>query len=78
MSGVIVVGARVRVRKDRADRYIQPYRNWISAGRLATVIMEREPTHLRRRFTVRFDCKRTPRRQSDYDMDFSGEELELV
>lgn len=31
-------GDRVRVKPGQAEGWVQPYRNWIKAGRLATVV----------------------------------------
>lgn len=65
-----IEGDRVLVRCELAHGFIQPYRNWVAEARMATVRFVRDGD-----VGVRFDCRRPPKRPTDYDAVFRADDL---
>ena len=57
-------GDRVRIKPERADGFIQPYRNWVRNGRAASVLL--------------IDSKRKPKYAHDFQMWVDAREIEHI
>jgi hypothetical protein len=49
------IGDRVRVKPERCDGYVQPWRNRFKAGRMGTIMQI--PSQTVYRYAVQWDCK---------------------
>lgn len=70
------IGARVIVRPEFADLFIQPFRRWIKEGRPATC-KEGRPIG-DRGVLIQFDCRSKPKRPHDYQLRVKACNLEVL
>lgn len=73
-------GDRVRIKPALAGRFIQPWRNWIAAGRGATVLEQYGPKSVRAPLDVKiqFDCKGKVKHPDNFRHRARPEELEVL
>ena len=73
------VGDKVRVKKERAERYIQPWRKWAESGRVGVILfIDENSTFCAGNIKVDFAGKRKPKYPPDYWNWYFAKELDLV
>lgn len=72
-------GDKVRVKKEIAGRYIQPWRGWAESGRIGVILLvDKDSTFRAGNIKVDFAGKRKVKYPYDYWSWFFAKELELV